>query len=127
MLVSDGLKKVLIYKYFNLARSASAVGYVHNQLRLWKHQRRYGIKSAFMFHAVELEVNSMCNRKCGYCPNVSAKRPLGYMDDEIFKKLIGELGTMDFDGRISYHFYGEPLLDKRLPGFIEYTKQHVPN
>jgi radical SAM protein with 4Fe4S-binding SPASM domain len=48
------------------------------------------------------------------------------MEPALFEKIIDELGDIDFDGRISYHFYGEPLIDKRLPGFVEYSKKRVP-
>lgn len=116
----------LMDTYYRTARSNSLIGSLHNQVRRWRHARQHGVKSSFMFHVVEMEVNSMCNRTCGYCPNVSAKRPLGYMEPALFEKIIGELGDIDFDGRISYHFYGEPLLDKRLPGFVEYSKKHAP-
>jgi hypothetical protein len=94
-------------------------------VRRW-HHRRYGVDSSFMFKVVELEVNSMCNRKCSYCPNVSARRPSAFMDDALFDKIIGELGEMGFDGRVSYHFYGEPLLDKRLPDLVRKTRERVP-
>ena len=79
-----------------------------------------------MFHVVEMEINSMCNRKCSYCPNVADKRPSGYMEEALFEKIINELAVIDFDGRISYHFYGEPLLDKRLPRFVSETRLRVP-
>jgi radical SAM protein with 4Fe4S-binding SPASM domain len=129
MLLADGkqkpLKELLAEQYFDLART-TVVGRLHQQLRVRHHEKRYGVKSSFMFRAVELEINSMCNRKCGYCPNVSDKRPPGYMEEALFDKIIGELGDIDFDGRISYHFYGEPLLDKRLPGMIRRTRERVP-
>ena len=79
-----------------------------------------------MFQAIELEINSMCNRRCSYCPNDTGRRPSGYMTDTLFRKIIGELGQMDFDGNVSYHFYGEPLLDKRLLEFVRYTADNVP-
>jgi radical SAM protein with 4Fe4S-binding SPASM domain len=100
--------------------------HVRNALRQWRNSRRYGVKSSFMFRNVELEINSMCNRTCWYCPNVSSKRPHGYMEQALFEKIIAELADMDFDGAVSYHFYGEPLLDKRLLGFVEYTARQVP-
>src|SRR5262249_52396469 len=37
-----------------------------------------------------------------------------------------ELRDIDWDGRLSYHFYGEPLLDKRLPGFVSYSRRFLP-
>jgi radical SAM protein with 4Fe4S-binding SPASM domain len=119
------LKEVALDSYYYLART-TAVGHVHNQLRRWSHRRHYGVDSAFMFRSVELEVNSMCNRKCSYCPNVSTQRPTGYMTESLFQKIIADLAEMDFDGNVSYHFYGEPLLDKRLLGFVEYTVRQVP-
>ena len=119
------LKKSAVDGYYRVARS-TAMRYVHNRLRRWRHSWRYGVNSVSMFRNVELEVDSMCNRKCWYCPNVSAERPLGYMSESLFQKIIAELAEMDFDGNVSYHFYGEPMLDKRLLGFVEYTAAHVP-
>jgi len=119
------LKDRALDTYFHLART-TVLGKVHRQLRVRRHLQRYGVRSEFMFRAVEMEINSMCNRKCGYCPNISDKRPGGYMEDALFNKIIDELASIDFDGRISYHFYGEPLLDKRLPQFVEDSKRRVP-
>ena len=124
-MTSKQLKDAALDSYYYLART-TALRNVHNRLRRWHHRRRYGVDSSFMFDSVELEVNSMCNRKCSYCPNVSAQRPGGYMTESLFQKIIGDLAEMNFDGNISYHFYGEPLLDKRLFGFVEYTVRHVP-
>lgn len=111
--------------YYRLART-TPLGRVHQQLRLRHHKRRYGVNSAFMFRSVEFEINSMCNRRCPYCPNVADRRPPGYMQESLFRKVVDELGSMGFDGRISYHFYGEPLLDKRLPRLVEYTTRVAP-
>ena len=94
--------------------------------RRWLHSRRYGVNSAFMFRNVELEINSMCNRRCSYCPNAVSNRPLGYMPESLFHKIIRELAEMDYDGMVAYHFYGEPLLDKRLLDFVAYTASRVP-
>src|SRR5262245_22586687 len=123
----QSLREKLTDNYYRMAQRHWPVRRVHNALRRRNHRRRYGVDSAFMFKAVELELNSMCNRKCTYCPNVSSKRPVGFMSEELFKKIIHELEEIEFDGRISYHFYGEPLLDKRLPEFVQYTKDKVPN
>jgi radical SAM protein with 4Fe4S-binding SPASM domain len=128
MLVADtrGLKERLIDRYYELARGTQWGRHVHQALRRWNHRRKFGIDCAMMFRAVEIEVNSMCNRKCTYCPNVTDKRPPAYMDETLFQKVIDELGAIGFDGRVSYHFYGEPLLDKRLPRMVEYTTKVAP-
>ena len=123
--LSKSLREEALDRYYHFART-TALRHVHNQLRRWRHRWRYGVDSDFMFRNVELEVNSMCNRKCSYCPNVSAQRPSGYMKESLFQKIIDELSEIDFDGNVSYHFYGEPLLDKRLPDLVHYTVLHVP-
>jgi radical SAM protein with 4Fe4S-binding SPASM domain len=112
--------------FYQVVRQAPARP-IYNRLRRVQHKLRYGVDSVSMFRNVELEVNSMCNRTCSYCPNVSAKRPVGYMHDDLFRKIIDELGAFDFDGTVSYHFYGEPLLDKRLPELVAYTKRVAPH
>jgi radical SAM protein with 4Fe4S-binding SPASM domain len=48
------------------------------------------------------------------------------MEEELFRKIIAELEEMDFDGRVSYHFYGEPMIDTRLPEFVRFTKERLP-
>lgn len=79
-----------------------------------------------LFRSVELETTSICNRKCSYCPNYSQKRTQGYMKEELFYKIIDELVVLNFSGRFSPHFYGEPLLDKRIVRFITYTRKKLP-
>lgn len=112
--------------YYQLAQRDPRVALLHDRARRLRNHLRYGVNASYMFHAVELEINSMCNRRCGYCPNSFAKRPSGYMDRAVFDKIIGELGAMNYDGRVSYHFYGEPLLDKRLPDMVRDTRLRVP-
>lgn len=80
-------------------------------------------------NTVEIEVGSRCNRKCSYCP-VSIlpvpKVPV-FMSDEVLNKLISELIAVNFAGRISYHFYNEPLLRRDLPSIIKNIKVMLPD
>jgi 2-deoxy-scyllo-inosamine dehydrogenase (SAM-dependent)/8-amino-3,8-dideoxy-alpha-D-manno-octulosonate transaminase len=48
------------------------------------------------------------------------------MDERLFYKIIDELGSINYAGRISPHFYGEPLLDKRIFNFISYIRKKCP-
>jgi radical SAM protein with 4Fe4S-binding SPASM domain len=88
-------------------------------------------KTTDLFIAVEIETNTSCNRRCSYCPNSIFDRSLiknaKYMKTKLYKKLINELSDMKFIGRISPHFFGEPLLDKRLPKLMEYTREKLPD
>jgi len=48
------------------------------------------------------------------------------MDEKLFYRIIDELHEIGFLGRFSPHFYGEPLLDKRIIKFIAYTRNKLP-
>lgn len=80
-----------------------------------------------MFDEICIETISSCNRKCSYCPVSKYNRGDYIMKKELFKKIIKQLVAMNFKGDIVHHFYGEPLLDKRLDEFVEYEKSLLPN
>ncbi|MBI3794478.1 MAG: radical SAM/SPASM domain-containing protein [Nitrospinae bacterium] len=77
-------------------------------------------------NAVEIETDSHCNRKCVYCPNFTVGRPEEKMPDALYYKIIDSLAKWGFAGRLSPHFYGEPLADDRLAGFMKYAREKLP-
>lgn len=80
------------------------------------------------FSVVEAEVNSRCNRRCGYCP-VSinpAPVPQVAMTDEVFDRLISLLREIDYRGRFSFHLYNEPLLRKDLETLVSKVHSQLP-
>lgn len=81
-----------------------------------------------LFSAVEIEVNSFCNRKCEYCPNSLFEFPYlpEYMSNEIFEKILTELVLLDYSGSMSYHFYNEPLLRHDLEQLVKRTHSRLP-
>jgi len=85
---------------------------------------KYG--KADMFRNVEIETTTICNRRCSWCPNSRYQREQTLMGEELYKKIINQLAEIKFDGRVSPHFYGEPLTDKRLPELIRYTRKMLP-
>lgn len=76
---------------------------------------------------VEIEINSQCNRRCSYCPNslIAWDKP-SYMSFQLFEKIVGELVEMKFNGRLSYHFYNEPLLHPNIEEFVMYVARKLP-
>jgi 2-deoxy-scyllo-inosamine dehydrogenase (SAM-dependent) len=80
------------------------------------------------FDVAELEVNSRCNRACGYCPNATE----GFvgretrMSDALFKRIIGMLGEICFSGRLSFHRFNEPLLRKDLAAIVAVARRELP-
>ena len=80
-----------------------------------------------MFSSVQLETITTCNRKCWYCPNDKYGKPHDLMSIDIYKKIVDQLSNINYKALFSPHFYGEPLLDKRLPDLIEYARKKLPN
>jgi sulfatase maturation enzyme AslB (radical SAM superfamily) len=67
------------------------------------------------FTMVEIEINSRCNRACPYCPNVITPRNASkFIFEHSFTQVFDRLAEAGFIGRLSYHFYGEPLLHPKL-------------
>ncbi|MBU0600226.1 radical SAM protein [bacterium] len=69
---------------------------------------------------LEIEVTNDCNLKCIMCPRTSKmSREIGYMDFELFKKIIDETEAS------SIHFsgLGEPLLHPQIREMFAYAKE----
>jgi len=79
-----------------------------------------------IFSALDIETTSFCNLKCSYCPNANIDRGRHFMEEKLFRKIIDELAEINFKGRVSPHFYGEPLCDDRLPELLTYARQKLP-
>ena len=81
-----------------------------------------------MLTVVEIEINTHCNRRCNYCPNsiLPSIDPPRYMNDEIFQRILNELERIKFDGRLSYHFYNEPLLRMDIEHLVEQVSKKLP-
>lgn len=84
---------------------------------------------ADMFSAVELEVGSRCNRRCSYCPVATNPRPAVpvKMPERVFQRVVDQLVQVRFSGRLSYHFYNEPLLRKDLDRLVSVVHERLPN
>lgn len=81
-------------------------------------------RTSNMFAALDIETTSKCNIKCPYCLAAFYDRGNNYMDKKLFKKIIDELTSIPYKGRLSPHFYGEPLLDERLPKLLAYARKN---
>jgi len=83
-----------------------------------------------LFNEVQIEINTSCSRRCSCCPNSIFDRSLiqneKLISVELFHKIIDELAEIGFSGIISPHFFGEPLLDKRLVDLMDYVRKRLP-
>lgn len=78
---------------------------------------------------VNLETSTYCNRKCEYCPvslNDSRKNQL-YMAEEIFRKILTELTSINYSSTIVFNLYNEPLADKNIYSKIKQVRKNLPN
>jgi len=77
---------------------------------------------------VILEVTNKCNIRCRFCHfhgiGAQRKRSIGFIDRDIWKKIIDEISTWNVELSLMSHGAGEPLLYKELPEFIKYAKKY---
>lgn len=77
---------------------------------------------ADMVELVEVEVHSFCNRACWFCPNSFIDRNSGVklLDENVYRRLLSDLGRIGYSGQISYSRYNEPFAHE---SFFESLKQ----
>ncbi len=81
-----------------------------------------------LFDHVEIETYNRCNGGCDFCP-VSVKnetRPEKTMSKELFCKIIDDLCSIDYSGRIALFSNNEPFLDERIIDFHKIAKDKLP-
>jgi GTP 3',8-cyclase len=77
---------------------------------------------------VEIEVGVRCNRTCSYCPNATlgSTLPSSFIGIELFSRIVDQLSEISFSGRLSFHFYNEPLLRKDLDELVTIARAALP-
>ena len=85
-------------------------------------------------YSVEIGIHNYCNRTCTFCPlsrkdvNRRDKKNTVYMTDEMYLNIMKQLSEIDFDGRIDFTRYHEPLADKEaILDRIRIAKRYIPN
>jgi len=95
----------------------------------------YGIKHRLLygrdfFELIALETTTYCNLTCSFCPNSKhdrgSEKNEKLMDEGVFRKIIDELATINYRGKLALFSYGEPFTDKRMPRLIAYTRRKLP-
>lgn len=78
------------------------------------------------FSSVAIETSTHCNRRCGYCPVSADPKGKDFMKVETFELILKQLKELNYRGRITYHHYNEPLLNKNLETLVAYSKRILP-
>jgi len=69
-----------------------------------------------------IETTNICNYKCRMCAAQNGlKRPAGFMDFELYKKVIDEAASIGIS-RVTPQIWGEPLLHPRFVEMVQYAK-----
>lgn len=82
-----------------------------------------------LFDLIEIETVNRCNGSCDFCP-VNTKNDIRsekYMDEKLFYKIIDELATLNYAGRLALFSNNEPFLDERILEFHKYARNMLPN
>lgn len=95
---------------------------VYHQLR-----KRVDKTNADKMYTIAVEVSSLCNAKCSFCPNSFMKRKKGIMTMEVFNKMVERIENEGIQPKqFNLTGTGEPLLDKDLFEKIDILKSKFP-
>lgn len=77
---------------------------------------------------VEIEIGVRCNRTCIYCPNstIGSTSSSSFMEFGLFERIMAQLSEIAFSGRLSFHFYNEPLMRKDLEVLVASARAALP-
>lgn len=80
-----------------------------------------------LFNSIYLEIASLCNRSCQFCPVAYNTRPDVKLSEEIWNKAVEELAALHYRGRAMLYIYNEPMRDFTLiQERIEHLRKSVP-
>jgi MoaA/NifB/PqqE/SkfB family radical SAM enzyme len=70
---------------------------------------------------VHVELTNICEFNCAFCPKAEMKRPPGYMDTALAKRIITELKEGEVCEKVTFHVMGEPTLHRDLEEILEHA------
>ena len=102
--------------------------FVRRKVSLHVGKKHFSNTKPEIFRTIEFELRRRCNGVCPFCAASvqNEKRTDISLNEEIFYKVIKELGDINYEGRINFFINTEPLLDKRLPEFVSYAREMCP-
>lgn len=82
-----------------------------------------------LFNKIEIETYNKCNNTCSFCPvsQGNDRRTPHLMERALFNNIIDQLSQLNYNGVICLYSNNEPLLDKRIPEFLQLTRKKLPN
>ncbi|NIO81501.1 MAG: radical SAM protein [Candidatus Aminicenantes bacterium] len=91
---------------------------IKNRIRLLKsYLKRETVSRGFPVE-IAIEITNHCNANCIMCPRQKMEREKGFMDFDLFKKIVDE--AREYTEFVFLHLAGEPLLHPKLMEMIDY-------
>jgi MoaA/NifB/PqqE/SkfB family radical SAM enzyme len=70
---------------------------------------------------VHIELTNVCEFNCVFCPKSEMKRPPGFMDTGLAKRIITEIGQNGVSEKITFHVMGEPTLHRDFFEILQHS------
>ena len=71
---------------------------------------------------LNIEPTNDCDLYCYYCPRLKSKKPIGYIDFNLAKKIIDEAASYPRLTMLNFHKDGEFLLHPQIDAMIKYAE-----
>lgn len=82
-----------------------------------------------IFSIIEFNIYGNCNRDCSFCPvsnpDIYEKKHEG-ISIEFFNKILDDLVSINYEGKILFSAFSEPLLHKQINDLIRSAKEKLP-
>jgi len=89
---------------------------------MWRARARGDVRLNYPPLEVWIEPTNHCNLRCVKCPHAAGlKRPKGFMDGTLYRRLVDEISGYAFT--VSLQFGGESLIHKELPDLVAYAAE----
>jgi len=75
---------------------------------------------------LQIETTNYCNGKCVFCPVQTMTRKRGVMDEDLFRKIVGDAVEMQPQDVLLF-LNGEPFLDRHLFDRIAFVNENLPH
>ena len=76
---------------------------------------------------VHIELTNVCDFNCRFCPKSHMTRPFGYMETDLAKRLITEIGDNHVCEKITFHVMGEPTLHPDFFDVLDHAQKEGVN
>ncbi len=75
---------------------------------------------------LQIENNTVCNAKCGFCPYLTSLRPKTFMPMDLYRRIVDEAAGIEKITTFCITGLGEPTLDPHLDERVRYAREKKP-